>query len=55
MKTFKEFILSEKAPPGEEAEQWIIDNKEAFKKKYGEDWESVLYATAWKIFGDDGK
>lgn len=37
--------LAEKAPPG--MESWIKDRKEGFKKQYGNDWESVLYATAW--------
>lgn len=51
MKTFKEF-LNEKAPPGKKAEEWIKKNKQKFKDEYGEDWEQVLYATAWKMFGE---
>jgi len=38
--------LDEEAPPG--MESWIKKRKPEFKKRYGEDWESVLYATAWK-------
>lgn len=44
--------LQEKAPPGEKAERFIRQNKEKFKKQYGDRWEEVLYATAWKQFGD---
>lgn len=38
--------LDEKAPPG--MEDWIKDRKASFKKQYGDDWQEVLYATAWK-------
>lgn len=38
--------LQEKAPPG--MEQWIKDRKPEFKKRYGDRWQEVLYATAWK-------
>jgi len=44
--------LQEKAPPGEKAERFIRQNKEKFKKQYGDRWEEVLYRTAWKQFGD---
>lgn len=44
--------LSEKAPPGKKAEEFITKNKAAFKKRYGKDWERALYATAWKQFGE---
>lgn len=50
MKTFLEF-LSESAPPSKKAEDWILANKEKFKKQYPDNWEEVLYSTAWKIFG----
>lgn len=57
MKTFKEFLdtkrIDEVSPPGKKAEDWIKSNKAEFKKKYGDRWEEVLYATAWKIFGKD--
>ena len=43
----KEEIIDEKAPPG--MEKWIKDRKAGFKKKYGDRWEEVLYATAWKM------
>ena len=38
--------LDEETPPGMEG--WIKKRKPEFKKRYGDDWESVLYATAWK-------
>ena len=38
--------LEEKAPPG--MEKWIKDRKPEFKKRYGDRWQEVLYATAWK-------
>jgi hypothetical protein len=41
---FSEFY--ESAPPG--MEKWIKDRKPEFKKRYGDRWEEVLYATAWK-------
>jgi len=46
-KDIKEEIIDEKAPPG--MEKWIKDRKAGFKKKYGDRWEEVLYATAWKL------
>lgn len=44
--------LNEKAPPSKEAEEWIKSVKSSFKNKYGDDWERVLYSTAWKKFGN---
>ena len=41
---FSEFY--ESAPPG--MEKWIKDRKADFKKRYGDRWQEVLYATAWK-------
>lgn len=38
--------LEEKAPPG--MEDWINSRKADFKKRYGDKWQQVLYATAWK-------
>ncbi len=38
--------LDEKAPPG--MEDWINSRKADFKKRYGDKWQQVLYATAWK-------
>jgi hypothetical protein len=49
--TMKEENVSEVAPPGKKAEDFIKGAKEDFKKRYGKDWESKLYATAWKKFG----
>lgn len=44
--------LVEKAPPGAKAERFIKQSKEDFKKRYGDRWQEVLYATAWKKFGE---
>jgi hypothetical protein len=38
--------VNEVAPPG--MEDWIKDRKSDFKKRYGDKWLQVLYATAWK-------
>jgi nicotinic acid mononucleotide adenylyltransferase len=43
--------IGEAAPPGKEAEAFIKDNKDKFKERYGDRWEQVLYATAWKVYG----
>lgn len=44
--------LLEVAPSSPKAEKWIKSVKDNFKKEYGADWEKVLYATAWKRFGE---
>ena len=45
--------LTEVAPDNPEAEAFIKKHKSEFKKRYGEEnYERVLYATAWKLFGD---
>ena len=36
----------ESAPPGDKAERFILKNKEPFKRRYGEDYKQILYATA---------
>jgi hypothetical protein len=41
-----EKVLNEVAPPG--MEDWIKKRKPEFKDRYGDRWEEVLYATAWK-------
>lgn len=41
-----EEAVQEKAPPG--METWIKHRKADFKKRYGDRWKEVLYATAWK-------
>ena len=51
-KKFGQDSLNEVAPSGIEAEKWIKANKDNFKKQYGNKWEEVLYATAWKMFGE---
>ena len=38
--------VQEAAPAGQE--EWIKSVKQDFKDRYGDDWEKVLYATAWK-------
>ena len=43
--------IGESAPPNAAAEEFIKDNKNKFKKRYGDKWEQVLYATAWKVYG----
>lgn len=45
--------VDEKAPSG--MEDWILANKESFKERYGDRWEQVLYATAWKMAKGDNK
>lgn len=44
-------IIGEKAPPGKKAKRFIRRAKPDFKKRYGNAWKEVLYATAWKLFG----
>lgn len=44
--------FNEVAPNNPKAEEFIMKNKMAFRKRYGEDWKKVLYSTAWKLFGD---
>lgn len=44
--------LAEDAPPGEKAERFIHDHKKEFRKRYKKRWKQVLYATAWKLFGE---
>jgi len=44
---FQDPQVLEEAPP--DMEDWIEDNKESFKKRYGKKWEPILYATAWKM------
>jgi hypothetical protein len=43
-------IFFEVSPPSKRIERMIKKNKEYFKKKYGKDWERILYATAWKQY-----
>jgi hypothetical protein len=47
--------LAETAPPGKKAERFIKHRKDDFKDRYGDAWEEVLYATAWKLFGKKRK
>lgn len=50
--TLNRKTVYESAPKSKEAEDWILKNKSSFKKRYGDEWEQILYATAWKIFGN---
>lgn len=47
----KDVSINEMSPPGKTAEEWIVANKDRFKKQYGKNWQKALYATAWKRFG----
>lgn len=43
-------VLSEKSPPGMEG--WIKSVKDKFQKQYPDNWEEVLYATAWEKYNE---
>jgi hypothetical protein len=43
-------IISENAPKGAKAARFIKKREAEFKKRYGDAWETVLYATANKLF-----
>lgn len=46
----------EKAPPDKSIEDdFIKPNKSRFRRMYGDDWEQILYATAWKIYNRKNK
>lgn len=56
MLNFKQFLLSEEAPPDPKIEKWIKDNKQRFKDEYGEKkGKEVLYAKAWKMYNEKGE
>jgi hypothetical protein len=40
----------EKAPEGKESEEFVMKNKQKFKKQYGDKGQDVLNATATKLF-----
>ncbi len=44
-----EELFEEKFKLNDKAEQWIKDNKDKFRDRYDDDWESILYATATKM------
>jgi hypothetical protein len=48
---FKQFLY-EKAPLDKEIEDWITSVKPEFKEQYGDRWEEVLYAKAWKKYNE---
>lgn len=43
--------IVESIPPGKKAHKFVAKREAEFKKRYGDAWKSVLYATAWKLFG----
>lgn len=45
----------ESAPPDSRIEQWIQDNKQRFRKRYGSRYKEVLYARAWKMYNKNRK
>lgn len=49
--------ITEDAPPDPEIEKWLEKDatKSEFKRRYGDDWEKVMYATAWKMYNDKSK
>lgn len=44
--------LSERAPSSNKGQRFLQKAKKSFKKQYGTAWKRVLYATAWKMFGE---
>lgn len=58
-KLFEEnVVIVEKAPPDEKLQKWLEDpkTKADFQSRYGDEWEEIMYATAWKIYNDkEGK
>lgn len=50
MKSFGTY--NEETPPG--MEKWVLKRKPEFKKRYGDDWEERLYATAWAFYKKHG-
>jgi hypothetical protein len=53
MKTFQQFCERALTKSEEEKKEEIVmsmkDKKSEFKKRYGDDWKNVMYATATKI------
>lgn len=45
-------VIAESAPPGKKAERFIRKHKKEFRDRYGKRGTEVLYATAWKKFGE---
>ena len=45
-------MLVESSPPAGEAKKFSEDEKvkSKFRKQYGKNWKSVMYATAWKMY-----
>jgi len=53
LKDLPEFDLAERAPATRKGERFIRRHKAEFKERYGDNWKGVLYATAWKLFGEE--
>lgn len=45
--------IKEVAPPSKKIEKFIKGSKQDFKKRYGKNWEKILYATAWKKYNKE--
>lgn len=48
-------VMIESAPPDPAIEKWIHDVKPDFQKRYGDDYEQVLYGAAWRRFNKKHK
>lgn len=44
--------FKESSAPG--TEEWILNNKARFKKRYGADWKKMIYAHAWNLHKKHG-
>lgn len=42
--------IEEVAPPDNQIEKWIEDNKDRFQEKYGKEYKKYLYGKAWNKF-----
>lgn len=44
--------ITEKSPPDADIEKWLEnpETKALFKDRYGDKWQEVMYATAWKMY-----
>jgi len=56
MVAIHEHTIMEAAPKSKDAEKWIKSNKKTFIQQYGKVVGlSILFATAWKLFGKKNK
>lgn len=49
-KVAQERPFQENTPPDSQIEQWIADNEEKYKEKYGKQYKAHLYGKAWQKF-----